>query len=68
MGTCNDTIEEIRNHPSIFATQFRSPIQTTRIDKINNGQADPSKSVPSIGEFFEDEPAPSYSEKISQTN
>ena len=63
-----DTIEELEKSSLDFYAAIRSLYRQRRIDKINNGQADPSKSVPSIGEFFEDEPAPSYTEKISQTN
>jgi len=63
-----DTIEDLEKSSLDFYAAIRSLYRQRRMDKINNGQSNPSKSVPSIGEFLEDDPDPIYSEKISQAN
>ena len=63
-----DTCEDLEKSSLDFYAAVRSLYRQRRTDKINNGKADPSKSIPSIGEFQEEDPDPSYSEKISQAN
>ena len=63
-----DTIEDLEKSSLDFYAAIRSLYRQRRLDKINNGQTNPSKSVPSIGEFLEDDSDPSYGEKISQAN
>ena len=63
-----DTIEDLEKSSLDFYAAIRSLYRQRRLDKINNGQANPSKSVPSIGEFLEDDLGPSHSEKISLAN
>jgi phospholipid-binding lipoprotein MlaA len=63
-----DTIEDLEKSSLDFYAAVRSLYRQRRTDKINNGKADPSKSIPSIGEFQEDGSDLSYSEKISQAN
>ena len=63
-----DTIEDLEKSSLDFYAAVRSLYRQRRTDKINNGKADPSKSIPSIGEFIEEDSEPSYSEKVSQAN
>jgi phospholipid-binding lipoprotein MlaA len=63
-----DTLEDLERSSLDYYAAIRSLYRQRRTDKINNGQADPSKSIPSISEFQEVEPAPSHSEKISKAN
>lgn len=63
-----DTFEDLEKSSLDFYAAIRSLYRQRRTDKINNGKADPSKSIPSIGEFQEDDLNLSYSEKISQAN
>jgi phospholipid-binding lipoprotein MlaA len=63
-----DTFEDLEKSSLDFYAAIRSLYRQRRTDKINNGKADPSKSIPSIGEFQEDDLDLSYSEKISQAN
>lgn len=61
-----DTLEDLEKSSLDFYAAVRSLYRQRRTDKINNGKADPSNSIPSIGEFQEDGQAPGISEKISQ--
>ena len=63
-----DTFEDLEKSSLDFYAAVRSLYRQRRTDKINNGKADPSNSIPSIGEFQEDDPDPNYSEKISRAN
>ena len=63
-----DTFEDLEKSSLDFYAAIRSLYRQRRTDKINNGKADTSKSIPTIGEFQEDDLDLSYSEKISQAN
>jgi phospholipid-binding lipoprotein MlaA len=63
-----DTFEDLEKSSLDFYAAVRSLYRQRRLDKINNGKANPSTSIPSIGEFQDDEPALSKSEEISQAN
>jgi len=63
-----ETIEDLEKSSLDFYAAVRSLYRQRRIDEINNGKVDPSTSVPSIGEFMDDDPAPSENEEISQAN
>jgi phospholipid-binding lipoprotein MlaA len=63
-----DTFEDLEKSSLDFYASIRSLYRQRRIDEINNGKSDPSNSIPTIGEFLEDDPAFSKSEKISQAN
>ena len=63
-----DTFEDLEKSSLDFYAAVRSLYRQRRIDKINNGKIDPSTSVPSIGNFQDDDPALSKSEEISKAN
>jgi phospholipid-binding lipoprotein MlaA len=63
-----DTFEDLEKSSLDFYAAIRSLYRQRRLDKINNGKANPSTSIPSIGEFQNDEPTLSKSEEISQAN
>jgi len=63
-----DTFEDLEKSSLDFYAAVRSLYRQRRIDKINNGETDPSTPIPSIGEFLDDDPVLSNSEEISQAN
>ena len=63
-----DTFEDLEKSSLDFYAAIRSLYRQRRLDKINNGKADPSTSIPSIGEYQNDEPALHESKEISQAN
>jgi phospholipid-binding lipoprotein MlaA len=60
-----DTLEDLEKSSLDFYAAIRSLYRQRRTDKINNGKADPSKSIPSISNFQEDDLDFGYSEKVS---
>ena len=63
-----DTFEDLEKSSLDFYAAVRSLYRQRRIDKINNGKADPSTPIPSFGELQDDYPALSKSEELSQAN
>jgi phospholipid-binding lipoprotein MlaA len=63
-----DTFEDLEKSSLDFYAAVRSLYRQRRLDKINNGKADPTTSTPSIGEFQDDAPTHKKSEEISQAN
>ncbi len=63
-----DTIEDLEKSSLDFYASVRSLYRQRRSDQINNGKVDPSTSVPSIGQFMDDEQAPGKVDEISQAN
>jgi phospholipid-binding lipoprotein MlaA len=63
-----DTFEDLEKSSLDFYAAIRSLYRQRRTDKINNGKANPSRSIPSIGDFQEDDSDAIYSEKVSQAN
>lgn len=61
-----DTIEDLEKSSLDFYATIRSLYRQRRTDEINNGEVDPSTAVPSIGQFFDEEPEPQTSNEISQ--
>ncbi|MHA1598128.1 MAG: MlaA family lipoprotein [Alphaproteobacteria bacterium] len=50
-----DTIEDLERSSLDFYAAVRSLYRQRRNDEINNGEIEPGTSVPSIGQFFDDE-------------
>jgi phospholipid-binding lipoprotein MlaA len=63
-----DTFEDLEKSSLDYYAAVRSLYRQRRIDKINNGKAELSTPVPSIGEFQDDDPALRESEEVSQAN
>lgn len=63
-----DTIEDLEKSSLDFYASVRSLYRQRRTDEINNGEVDPSTSVPSIGKFMDVEPEPGDDDEISQAN
>jgi len=63
-----DAIEDLEKSSLDFYATIRSLYRQRRTDEINNGKVDPSTAVPSIGQFFDEEPGPRVSNEISQAN
>jgi phospholipid-binding lipoprotein MlaA len=63
-----DTIDDLEKSSLDFYAAVRSLYRQRRNDEINNGEVDPSTSVPSIGQFQDDEPEPLDENEISQAN
>ncbi len=63
-----DTIEDLEKSSLDFYASVRSLYRQRRNDQINNGKVDPATSVPSIGQFMEDEPFTDEDNEISQAN
>ena len=62
-----DEIEELEKSSLDFYAAVRSLYRQRRNDAINNGNIDPATSVPSIGDFDDDEAELDF-EKVSQAN
>jgi phospholipid-binding lipoprotein MlaA len=63
-----DTIEDLEKSSLDFYATVRSLYRQRRADEIKNGKVDPSTSVPSIGQFMDDDLGPFANDEISQVN
>ena len=64
-----DTIEDLERSSLDFYAAVRSLYRQRRTDEINNGTVEPGTSVPSIGQFFDDEEhTDDDTDEVSQAN
>jgi len=63
-----DTINDLEKSSLDFYAAVRSLYRQHRNDEINNGKVDPSTSVPSIGQFHDDDLEFGEDNEISQAN